>query len=107
MDVEPIIDEIEQLHEMFEAGGYSNIRRIKITPVPGASIHEMGGAPMGRDAKTSVLNAFNQCHDVPNLLITDGAAMASSSSANPSLTYMAMTARAADYAVEKLKRGEI
>ena len=62
---------------------------------------------MGRDPGTSVLNGFNQAHDVPNLFVTDGAAMASSSSANPSLTYMALTARACAHAVEALKRGDV
>ena len=64
----------------------------------------MGTARMGRDPKTSVLNGFNQSHDVKNLFITDGGAMASSSCVNPSLTYMALTARAADFAVRELKK---
>ena len=77
-------------------------------PNPGGSaIHEMGGARMGRDAKTSVLNGYNQAHDVPNLFVTDGAAMASSACQNPSLTYMALTARAADYAASQLAKGLI
>jgi len=67
-------------------------------------VHEMGTARMGRDPKTSVLNAHNQAHDVPNLFITDGACMASSSCVNPSATYMALTARAVDYAVAELNR---
>lgn len=62
---------------------------------------------MGRDPKTSVLNGFNQCHDVRNLFVTDGAAMSSSACQNPSLTYMALTARAVDYAVKALKKGGI
>jgi choline dehydrogenase-like flavoprotein len=74
---------------------------------PGLSIHEMGTARMGKDPKTSVLNAWNQTHDVPNLFVTDGACMSSSAAQNPSLTYMAITARAADYAVEQLKLGKI
>ncbi|WP_322094004.1 GMC family oxidoreductase [Paraburkholderia bannensis] len=74
---------------------------------PGSSIHEMGGARMGRDPATSFLNGFNQSHDIPNLFVTDGAAMASSGSVNPSLTYMALTARAADYAVKQMKAGTI
>ena len=69
----------------------------------GTAIHEMGGARMGRDASTSVLNRFNQAHDVPNLFVTDGAAMASSACQNPSLTYMALTARAADRALDLLR----
>ena len=71
---------------------------------PGRGIHEMGTARMGRDPKTSVLNGFNQAHDVPNLLVTDGACMTSSACQNPSLTYMALTARAVDHAVEELKK---
>jgi choline dehydrogenase-like flavoprotein len=67
----------------------------------------MGTARMGRDPKTSVLNSHNQAHDIANLFITDGAAMTSSSCVNPSLTYMALTARACDYAVQQLKRGEL
>jgi choline dehydrogenase-like flavoprotein len=62
---------------------------------------------MGRDPKTSVLNAHNQLHDAPNLFVPDGACMTSSACVNPSLTYMALTARASDYAVEQLKRGEL
>ena len=74
---------------------------------PGSVIHEMGTARMGRDPKTSVLNAHNQVHAVPNVFVTDGSCMVSSPTQNPSLTYMALTARAADHAVEQLKRGEI
>ena len=77
-------------------------------PNPGGSaIHEMGGARMGKDPKTSVLNGYNQAHDIPNLFVTDGAAMASSACQNPSLTYMALTARAVDYAVKALQAGTI
>lgn len=74
---------------------------------PGSGIHEMGTARMGADPSQSVLNAFNQAHDVPNLFITDGSFMASSSCVNPSLTYMAFTARACDYAVKQLQSGLI
>jgi len=74
------------------------------TYYPGMGIHEMGTARMGRDAKTSVLNGHNQVWDAPNVFVTDGACMASSACQNPSLTYMALTARAADYAVNELKR---
>lgn len=77
-------------------------------PNPGGSaIHEMGGARMGKDPKTSVLNQYNQAHDVPNLFVTDGAAMASSACQNPSLTYMALTARAARKAAELVKSGAL
>jgi choline dehydrogenase-like flavoprotein len=74
---------------------------------PGTAIHEMGGARMGRDPATSVLNAHNQAHDVKNLFVTDGACMASSACQNPSLTYMALTARACSYAVQQLKAGNL
>ena len=67
----------------------------------------MGTARMGRDAKTSVLNGWNQAHDVPNLFVTDGACMSSSAWQNPSLTYMALTARACAYAAEQLKLGRL
>jgi choline dehydrogenase-like flavoprotein len=76
-------------------------------PVRHTGWHLMGTARMGRDPKTSVLNQYNQAHDVPNLFITDGAAMASSGTQNPSLTYMALSARAAHHAVEFLKAGKI
>ncbi len=90
--------------EMLEAAGAKNIEISDRKHIPlGNNNHEMGGARMGRDPKTSVLNAWNQCHDIPNLFVTDGACMASSANQNPSLTYMALTARAAHYAVDKLK----
>lgn len=74
---------------------------------PGLAIHEMGTARMGRDPKTSVLNGNNQCHDVPNLFVADGACMASSGWQNPSLTYMAISARAANFAAEQIKQGKL
>ncbi len=91
--------------EMLEASGCKDIRPYDDpASSPGLCIHEMGTARMGRDAKTSVLNAHNQVHAVPNVFVTDGAAMTSSSCVNPSLTYMALTARAADHAVAELNR---
>ena len=93
--------------EMLEAGGAGDIAPFVDDNPPGLTIHEMGTARMGRDPKTSVLNAHNQCHDVKNLFVTDGACMASSACQNPSITYMALTARAAAYAVEQLKRREL
>jgi choline dehydrogenase-like flavoprotein len=93
--------------EMLAAAGARDIEPFTDDDPPGFSIHEMGTARMGRDAKTSVLNAYNQAHDVKNLFITDGGAMVSSSCVNPSLTYMALTARACDYAVQQLKKGEL
>ena len=93
--------------EMLAAAGARDIDPFTYDEPPGFSIHEMGTARMGRDPKTSVLNAHNQAHDIKNLFITDGGAMASSSCVNPSLTYMALTARACDYAVQQMKRGDL
>ena len=93
--------------EMFEAAGLKNVQGWDADYAPGMGIHEMGTARMGRDPKSSVLNAHNQVWDAPNVFVTDGAAMTSASCVNPSLTYMALTARAADFAVEELKRGNL
>jgi choline dehydrogenase-like flavoprotein len=93
--------------EMLSAAGAHDIEPFVEDNPPGLTIHEMGTARMGRDAKTSVLNAHNQSHDVRNLFLTDGACMASSSCVNPSLTYMALTARACSFAVDQMKRGEL
>jgi choline dehydrogenase-like flavoprotein len=93
--------------EMLEAVGYKNVRSYANMSFPGNANHEMGSVRMGRDAKTSVLNQFNQMHEVKNLFITDGSFMVSSSCVNPSLTYMAMTARACAYAVDELKKQNI
>jgi choline dehydrogenase-like flavoprotein len=91
--------------ELLETAGARNIEPSSSVPsTPGGTNHEMGTARMGRDPKTSVLNQWNQSWDVPNLFVTDGAAMTSSACQNPSLTYMALTARACHYAVEELKR---
>jgi choline dehydrogenase-like flavoprotein len=92
---------------MLAAAGARGIEPYTYDYPPGFSVHEMGTARMGRDPKTSVLNAYNQAHDVKNLFITDGGAMTSSSCVNPSLTYMALTARACDYAVQQMKKGEL
>ena len=93
-----------QAAEMLEAAGCRDVETYDDDAPMGFSVHEMGTARMGRDPRTSVLNAHNQAHDVPNLFVTDGACMASSSCVNPSLTYMALTARAAAYAVDELTR---
>jgi choline dehydrogenase-like flavoprotein len=91
--------------ELLEASGARNIRPSTRGPsTPGNTNHEMGSARMGRDRKTSVLNGHNQAWDAPNLFLTDGACMASSSCQNPSLTYMALTARAVHFAVDEMKR---
>lgn len=93
--------------EVLDAAGAREIRTFDDKLAPGLCIHEMGTARMGRDPKTSVLNGWNQAHDVPNLFVTDGACMASSGNQNPSITYMALTARACDYAAQRLKRREL
>lgn len=93
--------------ELLEAAGAKNIRPPNGPSTPGGTNHEMGSARMGRDPRTSVLNGWNQAWDVPNLFVTDGAAMTSSACQNPSLTYMALTARACHYAVEQMKRREL
>ncbi len=93
--------------EMLKAAGLEGVNGFGGDPVPGSVIHEMGTARMGRDPKTSVLNQWNQAHDIDNLFVTDGSFMVSSPPQNPSLTYMAMTARACDYAVKEMKQGRI
>lgn len=93
--------------EILEAAGVKNVGGADWGYSPGMGIHEMGTARMGRDPKTSVLNGFNQVWDAPNVFVTDGAAMTSASCVNPSLTYMAMTARAVDHAVKELKKGNL
>jgi choline dehydrogenase-like flavoprotein len=93
--------------EMLDAAGFKGVKSVDGDYGPGLGIHEMGTARMGRDPKTSVLNAHNQMWECKNVFITDGAAMTSASCVNPSLTYMALTARAADFAVEAGKKGEL
>ncbi len=93
--------------EILEAAGLKNITTFDSMGGPGLGIHEMGTARMGRDPKTSVLNKFNQVHAVPNVFVTDGACMTSAACQNPSLTYMALTARACDHAVKELNRSNL
>jgi choline dehydrogenase-like flavoprotein len=101
-------DIVGELISMFEAAGVKNIRSWDSKEYAiGQGIHEMGTARMGRDPKTSVLNKQNQVWDAPNVFVTDGACMVSSACQNPSLTYMALTARAADFAVAELKKGNL
>jgi choline dehydrogenase-like flavoprotein len=90
--------------ELMEAAGFKNIAVNGTMSFPGNANHEMGIARMGSDPKTSVLNKFNQMHEVKNVFITDGSCMTSGACLNPSLTYMALTARACDYAVKEMKR---
>jgi len=93
--------------EMLEKAGYRNITKSDSEESPGLGIHEMGTARMGKDPKESILNGFNQMHAVKNVFVTDGACMASSACQNPSITYMALTARAVDYAVSEMKKQNI
>ncbi len=93
--------------EMLEAADFKNIHVSNNMSYPGNANHEMGTARMGKDPKTSVLNSFNQMHEVKNVFITDGSCMTSGACVNPSLTYMALTARACDYAVKEMKRMDL
>ena len=99
-------DIIKVIVDMFEAAGFKDVRSYEEPSGPGLGIHEMGGARMGHDPKTSILNKYNQVHLVPNVYVTDGAFMTSSNCVNPSLTYMAFTARAANHAAKQLKAGK-
>jgi choline dehydrogenase-like flavoprotein len=101
------IDMMNDAAEMLNAAGVKNVNTYDWGYTVGMGIHEMGTARMGRDAKTSVLNGNNQVWDAMNVFVTDGACMTSASCVNPSLTYMALTARAADYAVKELKKGNL
>jgi len=97
----------EQAEEMLEKSGFTNVSGHESKYTFGNGIHEMGTARMGHDPKTSVLNKFNQVHSVKNVYVTDGACMTSSGCQNPSITYMALTARAANHAVDELKKQNI
>ncbi|MGZ8376310.1 MAG: GMC family oxidoreductase [Gemmatirosa sp.] len=97
-------DMTADMAEMLEQCGVKDVKTFENDYFPGMGIHEMGTARMGRDPKTSVLNAHNQVWDAPNVFVTDGACMTSAAAVNPSLTYMALTARAADFAVNELNR---
>lgn len=101
------VDMMNDAKEMLEASGVKNVETYDWGYTVGMGIHEMGAARMGRDPKTSVLNGNNQVWDAPNVFVTDGACMTSASCVNPSLTYMALTARAADFAVNELKKGNL
>src|SRR5690606_13544621 len=99
-DEDMIKDYIAQMSEMFEAAGFKNIRTSDDKRAPGLDIHEMGGVRMGHDPKTSLLNKWNQLHACKNVYVADGACMTSTSTQNPSLTYMALAGRALDHAVK-------
>ena len=100
-------DMINQAMSMLEKAGFKDIKPMDSIGAPGLGIHEMGTARMGRDPKTSVLNKHNQVHTVKNVYVTDGAAMTSAGCQNPSLTYMALTARAAAHAADEFKKGNL
>ena len=106
-DDKMVLDYIKEMTEMFTLAGFKNIRGGDSHSNPGADIHEMGGVRMGKDPKTSVLNEWNQLHECKNVFVTDGACMTSTGTQNPSLTYMALTARAADFAVKELKKRKL
>ena len=100
-------DILVTIGEVLDAAGCRDIQTYDSHEPPGRGIHEMGTARMGKDPKTSILNKWNQIHSVPNVFVTDGACMTSTAWQNPSVTYMALTARAADYCVKELKRGNL
>ena len=100
-------DMLDSAAEILEAAGFSSVETFDLPSPLGSCIHEMGTARMGRDPKTSVLNGNNQVHGAPNVFVTDGACMTSSACQNPSLTYMALTARAAAFAVSELDKGHL
>ncbi|QNL49011.1 GMC family oxidoreductase [Olivibacter sp. SDN3] len=106
-DVKMKADYIEQLTEMFTEAGFTNITPNTASQAPGLDIHEMGGVRMGNDPKTSLLNKWNQLHQCSNVFVTDGACMTSTSTQNPSLTYMAFAARSVDYAVNEMKKNNL
>ena len=108
-DEKMVKDFFEQFEEMFTIAGFKNIkikdnRKLRN---PGNDIHEMGGVRMGNNPKTSLLNKWNQLHNCKNVFVSDGACMTSTSTQNPSLTFMAISARAANYAIKELKKNNI
>ena len=106
-DKKMVKDYVDQFSEMFTAAGFTNIKPTINFRAPGNDVHEMGGARMGNDPKTSILNKWNQVHACKNVFVTDGSCMVSTSTQNPSITFMALTARAANYATSELNKGHI
>ena len=106
-DEKMINDFFEQFTEMFTKAGFKNIKINDNHRRPGNDIHEMGGVRMGKDPKTSLLNKWNQLHQCKNVFVSDGACMTSTSTQNPSLTFMAISARAANYAINEIKKGNL
>lgn len=103
-DEKMLADFFEQFSAMFDKAGFTDIETHDTHQAPGLDIHEMGGVRMGSDPASSLLNKWNQLHACPNVYVTDGACMTSTSTQNPSLTYMALTARAAQHAIRELKQ---
>lgn len=106
-DMKMVKDFYEQFSEMFTKAGFINVKTADTKRVPGNENHEMGGIRMGNDPKTSMLSRWNQMHACKNVFVTDGGCMTSTATQNPSLTYMALTARAVDYAVKEFKKGNL
>ncbi|MCW3080112.1 GMC family oxidoreductase, partial [Segetibacter sp.] len=106
-DDKMVADYIEQTKEMFSKAGFIRINAEDTKSPPGADIHEVGGVRMGEDAKTSMLNKWNQLHACKNVIVSDGSCMTSTGTQNPTLTFMALTARAANHAMDELKKGNI
>jgi choline dehydrogenase-like flavoprotein len=106
-DEKMIQDFFKESTAMYTAAGFTDIQTTDSKQAPGLDIHEMGGVRMGNDPKTSMVNKWHQLHACKNVFVTDGACMTSTSTQNPSLTYMAFAARAADYAVAQMKKGEL
>jgi choline dehydrogenase-like flavoprotein len=106
-DDKMVKDFLEQSTEMLEKAGGKDINQRDNKQPPGLDIHEMGGCRMGKDPKTSMLNGWNQLHQCKNVFVTDGACMTSTGNQSPSILYMALTARAASYAVAEMKKGNL
>jgi choline dehydrogenase-like flavoprotein len=106
-DEKMVKDFLTQSAEMLEIAGIEDIVQQDTRQAPGLDIHEMGGCRMGHDPKTSLLNKFNQFHLCKNVFVTDGACMTSTGNQSPSILYMAFAARAANYAADQLKRGDL
>jgi len=106
-DEKMIQDYFREMTAMFEKAGFTNIKTHDNGRNPGNDIHEMGGVRMGKDPKTSMLNEWNQMHLCKNVFVTDGACMTSTSTQNPSLTFMALSARAAQFAAKEFKEGRL
>jgi choline dehydrogenase-like flavoprotein len=100
-------DFLAQGSEMLEIAGCKNINAYDTNQAPGLDIHEMGGVRMGKDPNTSLLNDWNQLHAVKNVFVTDGACMTSVGNQNPSITFMALSARAVSKAISELKKGNL